>query len=399
MGFPFLLAAHSATAQVNEGSHLVKTELPFKVDRIAEFAYPWRLARLPDGRMLVTEKGGNLYLAGADGSKEEVQGVPVVYSGGQGGLLGVFTSPSFDRDRRIYLTYSEPAKDGEGSGLALARAEFDQGRVALKNLRVIWRDPVKGKGGQFGGAIAFAPDGKSLFLSTGDRQRFRPAQDIGQAAGKILRLTLDGRPAKGNPWADRAASRNIALIDPPQNSALAGTAPVVENVRLAGPNRSPAEVWSVGHRTPYGLAFAPDGNLWELEHGPEGGDELNLIRRGANYGWPLVSYGVNYDGVPIPAPHTRPDLSGPVIYWTPVIAPGGFTFYDGDLFAGWKGSAFATGLGSMSLIRLSVQGETASVADVWSLNFRVRDVAQAANGKLWLIEDSEKGGLYVLSPE
>ncbi|HEY8974138.1 MAG TPA: PQQ-dependent sugar dehydrogenase, partial [Burkholderiaceae bacterium] len=160
-----------------------------------------------------------------------------------------------------------------------------------------------------------------------------------------------------------------------------------------------SEVWSSGHRTPYGLAFAPDGRLWELEHGPRGGDELNLIEPGRNYGWPLVSYAVNYDGVPIASPDTRPDLAKPVIYWTPVLAPGSLMFYSGAMFPKWKGSAFAGGLVSHALHRIEVHGATATPAEHWTVGFRLRDVAQAPDGALWLIEDAHDGGLYRLTPK
>lgn len=166
-----------------------------------------------------------------------------------------------------------------------------------------------------------------------------------------------------------------------------------------GPNLTPSETWSTGHRTPYGLAFAPDGRLWELEHGPRGGDELNLIEPGKNYGWPLVSYAVNYNGVPIASPDTRTDLTKPVIYWTPVFAPGSLMFYSGEMFPQWKGSAFASGLLTRALHRIEVNGASATPAEHWTVGFRVRDVAQAPDGALWLIEDDRKGGLYRLTPK
>ena len=189
------------------------------------------------------------------------------------------------------------------------------------------------------------------------------------------------------------------VIDPPKNTEAAKTAKVVRTFAFSGPNLTPAETWTSGHRTPYGLAFAPDGRLWEVEHGPRGGDELNLIEPGKNYGWPLVSYAVNYDGTPIPSPDTRPDLAKPVIYWTPVIAPGNLMFYSGALFPQWKGSAFISGLGSMSLSRIVVDGASAKPAERWALGLRVRDVEQAPDGALWLLEDAEGGGLYRLAPK
>ncbi|MEO8314153.1 MAG: PQQ-dependent sugar dehydrogenase, partial [Pseudomonadota bacterium] len=232
-----------------------------------------------------------------------------------------------------------------------------------------------------------------------ERQRFTPAQDPNQPTGKIVRLTLDGKPAPGNPMAGKAGANKVDVIDPPRNSEEAKTAKILRTFTFAGPNLTPAETWSSGHRTPYGLAFAPDGRLWELEHGPRGGDELNLIEPGKNYGWPLVSYANNYDGTPIPSPDSRPDLAKPVIYWTPVIAPGNLMFYSGNLFPQWKGSAFVGGMGTQSLSRIIVEGANAKPAERWAMGFRVRDVAQGPDGALWLLEDAATGGLYRVAPK
>lgn len=287
------------------------------------------------------------------------------------------------------------------SSLALARAtlKIGTGTASLEGLKVIWRDPIKGKGGQVGAAVAFSPDQKFLFLTAGDRQRFSPAQDPNQPAGKILRLTLDGQPAPGNPMAGQTGAQSVPVIDPPKETEAAQTAPVVATYVFDGPNRTPSETWTSGHRTPYGLAFAPDGRLWELEHGPRGGDELKLIEPGKNYGWPRVSYAVNYDGVLIASPDTRPDLVKPVVYWTPVLAPGSLMFYSGAMFPQWKGSAFAGGLASRALHRIEVRGASATPAEHRTVGFRVRDVAQAPDGALWLIENDRAGGLYRLTPK
>ena len=396
-----LLGAMPVLAQINAGA-LPPTPAPaFKLTKVAQFDLPWRIAFLPDGRMLITEKAGKLFLATQSGQKLEVTGVPKVQYAGQNGLLGVYLAPSFSIDGAIYLTYSEPGQDQGTSGLALARAvlKLATGAAALEDLKVVWRDPIKGKGGQVGAAVAFSPDQKFLFLTAGDRQRFTPAQDPNQAAGKILRLTLDGQPAPGNPMAGQTGARSVAVIDPPKDTEAAKTAPVVSTHVFDGPNRTPSEIWTSGHRTPYGLAFAADGRLWELEHGPRGGDELNLIEPGRNYGWPLVSYAVNYDGVPIASPDTRPDLAKPVIYWTPVLAPGNLMFYSGAMFPEWKGSAFASGMVTRALHRIEVHGATATPAEHWTVGFRVRDVEQAPDGALWLIEDDHAGGLYRLTPK
>lgn len=401
IGLLTLLAATPALAQINAGDLAPTAEKPFAVAKVADFNLPWRLAFLPDGRMLVTEKGGKLFLTTGDGAKTEVAGVPPVQFGGQNGLLGVYVSPTYAKDRRIYLTYAEPGEDPATSSLALARATLDvgQGSPSLKKLKVLWRDPVKGKGGQLGAAIAFSPDRKLLYMTLGDRQRFTPAQDPNQPVGKIVRLTLDGKPARGNPMAGKKGAKTVDVIDPPKNSEDAKTAPVLRQYTFKGPNLTPSETWSTGHRTPYGLAFAPDGKLWEVEHGPRGGDELNLIEPGKNYGWPLVSYAPNYDGVPIPSPDTRPDLAKPVIYWTPVIAPGNLMFYSGNLFPQWKGSALIGGMGSRTLNRILVDGASAKPAERWQLDFRVRDVEEGPDGSLWLLADAAQGGLYHLTPK
>ena len=401
-----LMTAAPAFAQINAGDLAPTPDAPFTVTRVAAFDLPWRMAFLPDGRMLITEKGGKLFLATPQGAKTEVTGVPPVQFEGQNGLLGIYLAPGFARDRSIYLTYSEPGADPKTSSLALARATLTEskgakgGAASLGALKVLWRDPVKGKGGQFGATIAFSPDQKYLFLTVGDRQRFTPAQDPNQPVGKILRLTLDGKPAPGNPFAGRTGAASVPVIDPPKDTEAAKTAQPIGTYTFQGPNLTPAETWSTGHRTPYGLAFAPDGRLWEIEHGPKGGDELNLIEPGRNYGWPFVSYAANYDGVPIASPDTRPDLTKPVIYWTPVIAPGNLMFYSGALFPQWKGSAFTGGLGSRSLNRIVFDGKGgAAPAERWALKFRVRDVEQAPDGALWLLEDSKPGGLYRLAPK
>src|SRR6202012_1837422 len=245
----------------------------------------------------------------------------------------------------------------------------------LEGLKVIWRDGEGGEGGQFGAAIAFAPDGKTLFLTSGDRQRFTPAQDPNQPLGKVLHLTLDGKPAADNPMAGKTGAASVPVIDPPKDTEAAKTAPVVRTYTFPGPNLTPSETWCSGIRTPYGLAFAPDGRLWELEHGPRGGDELNLIQPGKNYGWPLVSYGHNYNGVPIPSPDTRSDLTKPVIYWTPIIAPGNIMFYSGNVFPQWKGSALISTLATESIIRITFDGKGgATPAERWNVDHRIRDV-------------------------
>src|ERR1700712_307706 len=393
------LAATQAGAQVNDGEHKPEASVPFTMTQVTTLSFPWRIAFLPDGRMLITEKTGGLQLVTQAGAKTSVANVPPVLYKGQGGQLGVYLSPQYAKDHSVYLTYSEPGDDGSSLALAKAKLALTGDAASLEDLKVIWRDGERGQGGQFGAAIAFPADGKSLFLTVGERQRFTPAQDPNQPLGKILHLTLDGKPAPGNPQAGKTGASSVGIINPPADTEAAKTAPVAYTYKYPGKNMTPAETWSMGHRTPYGLAFAPDGKLWEMEHGPRGGDELNLIEPGRNYGWPLVSYAVNYDGVPIASPDTRPDLAKPVIYWTPVLAPGNLMFYNGAMFPTWKGSAFAGGLVSLALHRIEIHGATATPAEHWTVGFRVRDAEQAPDGALWLIEDDPEGGLYRLTPK
>ena len=227
-----------------------------------------------------------------------------------------------------------------------------------------------------------------------------PAQDPNQPLGKILRLTLDGKPAPGNPMAGKKGAPTVPVIDPPNNTEEAKTAAVVKTYTFPGENLSLAETWSTGHRTPYGLAFAPDGRLWEVEHGPKGGDELNLIEKGKNYGWPLVSYATNYDDVPIPSPDTRADLTKPVIYWTPIIAPGNIMFYKGAMFPLWNGSALVSGLASKALPHITFDGKGgAKPAERWEVGHRIRDVEVAPDGALWMLEDAKLGGVFRVTPK
>jgi aldose sugar dehydrogenase len=394
------LASTSVDAQINAGDKTPESVLPFTMTEVATFNLPWRIAFLPDGRMLITEKVGPLWLVTPQGAKTPVSNVPAVLSQGQGGMLGVFVSPHYATDHYVYLTYSEPG-DG-GSSLAMARSQLSIGKdtASLDGLQVIWRQMPKGRGGQFGAAIAFSPDGRYLFLTVGDRQRMTPAQDPDQELGKILRLTLDGKPAPGNPMAGKTGAASVSLINPPRDTELAKTAPVISTYTFPTPNLTPSEVWTSGHRTPYGLAFAPDGRLWEIEHGPRGGDELNLIEPTKNYGWPLVSYATNYNGVPIPSPDTRSDLTKPVIYWTPIIGPGNLMFYKGAMFPQWQGSALIGGMESKTLNRITFDGKGgATPAERWNVGFRLRDVEVGPDGALWMVEDANPGRLFRVTPK
>ena len=452
------LLGTAAYAQTNMGDQKPEASLPFTVTKAATFdSQIWRMAFLPDGRILATQKSGQLWLVTQAGQKTPVTGVPPVLFGGQGGLLGVYLSPHYATDHYVYLTYSEPHEEGPmpapaaapvappappagapaagappgrgpglagrgprgtpcpgnatmncGSSLAMARAKLTigNGSASLDGLQVLWRDPAGGQGGQFGAAIAFAPDGKSLFLSSGDRQRMTPAQDPNSPLGKILHLTLDGKPAAGNPGAGKPSAQTLNIINPPQDTEVAKTAPVVRTFTYptSAPNQTVAETWTSGHRTPYGLAFAPNGQLWEMEHGPRGSDRLNLIEPGKDYGWPLAAYAPNYNGVTIPTYDTQPSLTRAAIQWTPVIAPGNLAFYKGAMFTGWNGSALISGMATKALVRVTFDGKGGATAvQRWDIGFGVRDVEVAPDGAIWLSEGGQNntapGNLYRLTPK
>lgn len=331
-----------------------ETAPPFAMQTLATFEDPFAIAFLPDGSALITEKAGKIKLRRPDGTITDIAGSPKVLFDNQGGLLDIAPAPDYATSKLVYISYAEPRPGG--SSLALARGLFTG--TALVNLHVLWRAGSDGVGGQFGANILFAPDGKSLYLSSGERQRFSPAQDPEQALGKILHLTLDGKPAAGNPMF------------------------AADGVRAA--------TWSSGHRNPYGMVFAPDGRLWEVEMGPRGGDELNVILPGKNYGWPIVSNGDNYSGKPIPDHPSRPDLEAPKLWWNPSISPGGMLYYTGAMFPEYRGNLFIGALSGEALIRVSLTGDTAKVANQYKIGERVRDVAQAPDGAIWLLEDAGK---------
>lgn len=362
-----VLAANPILAQENAGGNEASSELPFTVTEVASFTTPWALTFMPDGRMLVTQKPGGMYIVTEEGEKQEVSGMPEVFFEGQNGMLDVALAPSFDDDQAIYLTYVEPGEGG--GGLALARAVLSEGEgsAELTDFNVIWRQDPMGGGGQPGGIIAFSPDGQYLFLTSGDRMLPETAQDPDQTLGKVLRLNLDGSAPDDNPVADQDGVK--------------------------------AQTWTSGHRNPYGLAFDSEGRLWEHEMGPAGGDELNLLEAGTNYGWPDVSFGDNYNGTPIPKPETNPDFALPALYWAPVIAPAGLVFYEGDMFPDWDGSALIGGLRAQSLVRVTFNEDgSATEADRWAMERRIRDVAVAPDGAVWLIQDANEGALLRLTP-
>jgi glucose/arabinose dehydrogenase len=297
--------------------------------------------------------------------------VPEVAHAGQGGLGDVVLHPQFADNKLIYISYAERGEGGVGAALARARLALDdRGGGALEDLKVIWRQtPKKSGSGHFGHRIAFDRDGM-LWISSSERQKFTPAQDMDTNLGKIVRLNDDGSVPSDNPFSERG-----------------GVA---------------AQVWSLGHRNILGLAFDSQGQLWAHEMGPKGGDELNRIEKGANYGYPIVSNGNHYDGKPIPDHDTRPEFRAPVITWTPVISPAGFIIYDGDLFPNWKGNGFIGGLSSQSLVRVEFQGEGAREAQRFDMGRRIREVEQGPDGAIWLLEDGTRGSngrLLKLTPK
>ena len=345
--------------------------LPFNVSEVTEFDAPWAMAFLPDGRLLVTEMAGTLRLYDPNGdSSSTISGVPEVEHVAQGGLGDVALHPQYDSNQLVYLSFVEADDEGLGAAVARARLALDEnGGGALEELEVIWRQqPKKSGDGHFGYRIVFDDDGM-LWISSSERKEFDPAQDLNTNLGKIVRLNDDGSAPEDNPFADQG---EVA-----------------------------AQVWSLGHRNILGMAFDAQGRLWAHEMGPKDGDELNLIVKGENYGYPLVSNGDHYDGTPIPNHDTRPEFKAPAITWTPVISPAGFIIYDGELFADWQGSGFIGGMSSMSLVRVTFDGENAEEAQRFDLQKRIREVEQGPDGAIWLLEDGTregKGALLKLTP-
>ncbi|HEX3424030.1 MAG TPA: PQQ-dependent sugar dehydrogenase [Sphingomicrobium sp.] len=385
---------------VDQPANLSPSDPPFTSNAIATFDNPWALTFLPGTNVaIVTEKPGRLWLVDVtNGQKQPVSGAPAVVYHDQGGLLDVVLSPGFGSNHLVYLTYSEPSSNG-GSGLALARARLvrETGGARLEGLQVLWHDPAGGEGGQFGAIVVFARDGKSLFLSSGERQRFTPAQDMSQPLGKILHLTLDGKPAPGNPWAGKLGAQSVTVTDPPKDTQTAKHT-AGRTIKWPGPNLTPSETWTLGHRNPYGLAFASDGRLWETEMGPRGGDELNLILEGKNYGWPLASEGKNYDGVPIPPHSSQPDFMAPKLYWVPSISPTSLVIYSGKMFSQWEGDGLIGTLSGKVLVHVRIRGDRASKIEQWDMGHRIRFVGEGPDGAIYLLEDESNGRLLRLTP-
>lgn len=366
-----MFASGNMAASKDAGSATPAAE-SFTTTEVIKFNSPWAMTFLPDGRLLVTEMAGALRLYGPANNKTgTISGVPEVKHVAQGGLGDVVLHPKYAENKFIYISYVE-AGDG-GLGAAVARAELaldDNGGGALKDLKVIWRQtPKKSGDGHFGYRIAFDRDGM-LWISSSERKEFTPAQDMTANLGKIIRLKDDGSLPADNPFADRS---DVG-----------------------------AQVWTLGHRNILGLAFDADGQLWAHEMGPKGGDELNRIEKGANYGYPVVSNGDHYDGKPIPNHDTRSEFRAPVITWTPVISPAGFIIYSGELFPDWKGNGFIGGLSSKSLVRVEFDGEKAREAQRFDMQRRIREVEQGPDGAIWLLEDGTRNGdgwLLKLTPK
>ena len=340
---------------------------PFQVEAVAEFDEPWAMTFLPNGILLVTEKRGMVRFVdfmdeGPSQRLGTVSGIPAVDYGGQGGLGDIVAHPDFARNSLLYVSYAE-AGDGGTRGAAVARGRLDcqeADACTLEDVQVIWRQQPKLSGrGHYGHRLAFSPDGRHLFISSGERQEFTPAQDMAGNLGKILRLNADGSIPSDHPFADRG--------------------------------RVTAQIWTLGHRNPLGLAFDSRGRLWEHEMGPEGGDEFNLIERGRNYGYPIVSNGDHYDGRDIPDHPTRPEFAAPRVWWNPSVSPAGLIAYSGAMFPAWRGDAIMGALSGEALIRVDLDGERAREADRWPMGARIREVEQGPDGAVWLLEDERNG--------
>lgn len=363
----YRLISLTITLLLNTGA--VAEEVPYEVTEVATFNEPWAMTFLPDGRLLVTEKRGSLMIVTQSGEKSRpVDDVPDVAYRGQGGLGDVILHPDFANNGLIYLSYAESGV-GNIRGAAVARGRLDIGErdSFFSDAKVIWRqNPKVTDDGHYGHRMAFDADG-FLFISSGDRQKFIPAQQMNGNLGKIVRLHDDGSVPEDNPFYDEGDVT--------------------------------AQIWSLGHRNPLGLAFDPQGRLWNSEMGPLHGDELNLVVKGANYGYPIVSDGDHYSGEEIPDHDTRPEFEAPKIAWIPTIAPGGLIFYSGKQFPQWQGSALIPGLASRSLIVVDIDGDSAREVTRYVLGNRIREVEQGPDGAVWLLEDDDGGRLLKLTPK
>jgi glucose/arabinose dehydrogenase len=337
---------------------------PFAVEDLGRFEEPWAMVFLPGGNQaLITERRGRLLLWGRQDQASAVTavaGVPSVDYGGQGGLGDVVLHPDFANNRLVYLSWIEAGQGGRGAVVGRARLVAEGAPPRLEGMQVIWRQQPKLSGrGHYAHRLAFSPDGRHLFITSGDRQEFTPAQDLRGNLGKIVRLNADGSVPADNPFADRG-----------------GVA---------------AQVWTLGHRNPLGIAFDLSGRLWAIEMGPAGGDELNLIERGRNYGYPIVSDGDHYDGRPIPDHDTRPEFEAPAVTWTPVISPGNMIVYSGSLFPQWRGDILAAALSGQAVVRVDLNGAGAREAERFAMGERIREIEQHPDGSIYLLQDMKDG--------
>ena len=363
------LAHHATAADAPSSPQPASQPDVFEVTPVATgIRHGWGFVFLPDNRILLTERDGNMRIVGNDGKlSAPLQGVPAVAARGQGGLLDVTLSPDFAKDRLVYFSFSEPG-DG-GAGTAVARAELADS--SLKNVQVIWRQQPKVDGpNHFGSRIVFRGDG-TLFVTLGDRFSHRPkVQDLSTTIGKIVRINADGSAPRDNPFVDRAGAR--------------------------------PEIWSYGHRSVQAAAMHPQTReLWTIEHGARGGDELNNPQAGRNYGWPVITYGVDYSGVKIGEGTAKAGMEQPVYYWDPVIAPSGAVFYTGQAFSQWQGDLFVGSMVPGGLVRLDLENgrvreETRYLGE---LRERFRDIQQGSDGLLYVLTDAPRGRLLKLAPK
>jgi len=358
-------AANSTSETVTAPSS-TQVQQAYKVNNIAEFNEPWAIAPLKDGRLLLTERKGRLYLFDPETKKKtEIKGIPKVAYGGQGGLGDVALHPDFANNPWIYLSYAEQGQGGYGAVVIRGKLDLKQSAPQLTQIEKIWTQIPKFSGqGHYAHRIVFGPDGK-LWISSGERQQFDPAQDMKSNAGKIIRLNDDGSIPADNPFMNQG---EIAQ-----------------------------QVWSLGHRNPLGMAFDPKGQLWVIEMGPKGGDELNKIIKAKNYGYPLVSNGDHYDGKPIPDHSTRPEFEAPVLDWTPVISPSDLNFYTGKMFPQWQNKAIASGLSSKAIIIIDTMQQPAKEVQRLDMKARIRGAVQAQDGGIWVIEDGPQARLLKLT--